>query len=96
MMLAETILKPRTSPYGEDTPGEIIRSTRFRLVIRPDKQCWELQAWPGGPSTSLWRHMAYSRSRKALAALWHGLHGNCARHCWPELAHLPAKFGGGV
>jgi len=94
MMLA-TLMQPLPSPYGEDALGEVIRSTRYRVVIHPDKRCWDVQEWPNAAHAPLWRHFAYIRSQSGLAGLWSGLHGTCARHCWPELATLPAKFGGG-
>ena len=94
MMLAP-LMQPLPSPYGEDALGEVIRSTRYRVVIRPDKQCWEVQKRPSTAHAPLWRHFAYIRSQCRVVGLWSGLLGTCARHCWPALATLPAKFGGG-
>jgi len=93
MLVALT--KPQSSPYGEDALGEVIRSTRYRVVIRPDKQSWEVQERPSAAHAPLWGHFAYTRSQSRLAGLWCGLHGSSAHHCWPELATLPAIFGGG-
>lgn len=94
-MKLEIFIEPHTSPFGEDTPAEVIRSTRYRVVIRADRQCWELQERHSVPPPARWRHITYTRSRRAIEQLWCGLHGSYASHCWPELAYLPAIFGGG-
>ena len=94
MMLA-TLVQPLPSHNREDALGEVIRSTRYRVVIRPDKQCWEVQEWRSVAHAEPWRHFAYTRSQNRLADLWSHLHGSSACHCWPELATLPAIFAGG-
>ena len=94
MMLA-TLIQPLPSPNEEDALGEVIRSTRYRVVIRPDKRDWEVQERPSAAHAPPWRHFGSTSSRATLKSVWMGLHGASACHCWPELETLPAKFGGG-
>lgn len=81
-------------PYADEFIGEVIRSGKYRVVIRSENNCWELQKRPSTQPFARWQHIAFNRSRAAISKLWLGLHGSCARHCWPELAYLPAIFGG--
>jgi len=82
------------SPYADEFIGEVIRSRKYRVVVHFENQGWEIQKRPSAQPFNGWQHMAFNRSLKAISTLWLGLHGSCARHCWPELAYLPALFGG--
>ena len=94
MKLEIDIKAEGSSPYAQDFIGKVIRSRQYRVVIHFDKQCWEIQKRPSAQLFVGWQHLAFNRSRTVISNLWLGLHGSCARHCWPELAYLPAKFGG--
>jgi len=74
----------------------VITHGRYRVIVCKDNWHWIIQKREAKSTAGArWRSISYCRSQNTLLRLWTGLQRDSGRTDWPELATLPATFGGG-
>ena len=70
---------------------------RFRIIESKDNWQWIIQKrGVKSMAAARWRSICYCRTREVLIKRWATLQCVTGRVDWPELAYLPALFGGVV